>query len=121
MLTVAESLNVDVDMFSSRMAGDLVVRMTSEVLAERLLSETQEATFHMAFPSSPWQHFKRDHAETWWLGWIVRRRPVKNEIQTHTRSVTFTRYAKFPHASISLPELGSPVIFEQASGLNWWE
>lgn len=30
-------------------------------------------------PASRWQAFKERHAMSWWLGWYVRRRPVRYE------------------------------------------
>jgi len=94
-------------------AERLVAQLRSYVLAEHLVSETQDCTW--TFPSSWWQHFKRDS----WLGrhrpqWMRKRWPVR--MTTTAKTITFDRYRTYPDARIALPEdrFGAPVMVEQA-------
>lgn len=98
----------------------LVLALEAEVLAEKLVSETIAAKTKV--PASWWQHFKMTNC---YIGlgndpvmrWFERKWPVKyvdREVK-----VTFTRYAKFPEATIKVPELGRPIIFEQWSEPRW--
>lgn len=87
---------------------ELVHRLTSYVLSDRLVSDTYSKDYFV--PASWWQHFKRDHLPT-----IARRWPVKTERRTVT--VQFDRYATYPHARIAIPDLGRSYIFERVTEL----
>lgn len=96
--------------------GGLMVRLESEVLAEKLVGGTYTGYGHKDFPSSPWQFFKQNHAESWWLRWLVVRRPVKTERHTIKSVVEVEAHRTYPSSRIQTPDLGKPVIWEQ---LRW--
>jgi hypothetical protein len=94
--------------------GGLVYRLTADVLAEKLPPESFERSskYTWRFPSSPWQHFKQNHAESWWLGWLVRRRPVQltNHVKTAILTVNLDRYRTFPQANYVFPNTLGPYV-----------
>jgi hypothetical protein len=96
----------------------LIFRLRSAVLADKLVSERQAVTLDI--PASWWQHFKRDS----WLGrhrpqWMRRRWPVR--FTTMRQEVLFERYRTYPDASIALPSerFGAPVIYETYTPMGW--
>lgn len=99
-----------------RFLGDLMVRLESEVLAERLVGGTYTSYGHKDFPASPWQFFKQRHAKAWWLRWLVERRPVRTERHTIRAEVEVTAHRTYPESRIQIPDLGRPVLIEQ---LRW--
>lgn len=102
----------------------LIYRLSADVLVEHLVSDTVVVTRPIGVPANWWDKLKLD---VWYtdlahdriMRWMAKRWPVRYKTQTITASVKFDRYAKFPHATITLPELGSPVIFEQWGEPNW--
>ena len=114
MENIAESVEVDITS-TDRLARGFAAHLTTFVLTEKLLSDSQDVSWDLSSPTTSWQFFKREHENSWWLGWLVRRRPVKVEWETHTEHFTFERYAMFPHSAISHPYMGEPVIFEQSN------
>ena len=117
--TVIEKLklaeDVDVEIEQGYLAERFTAHLITYVLAEKLLSDTQDVMWHVRVPATSWQMFKQEHEFSWWLGWLVRRRPVKEKMLHHTDTFTFDRYALFPHSSLSHPYLGEPYIFEQTN------
>lgn len=103
------SLSVRPDVLADR----LLMQLESYVLAEKLVGDTKTVTGAIDFPSSPWQFYKQRHAESWWLRWLVNRRPVRTTAHRYERYVTFERYAHYPRSTLRVPELGRAVIFEQ--------
>lgn len=97
--------------------GSLVARLEGVVLSEKLVHDTSiKGVGYSEHPASPWQFFKQRHESSWWLGWLVERRPVRTERHRVEVKAEFTRWAHYPHAKVNIPELGRPVIFEE---LNW--
>lgn len=95
--------------------GDLVYRLTADILAEKLPPETvaRSKTFTVSkVPTSSWQHFKSEHPESWWLGWLVRRRPVEyREIEFEaTLTVDLDRYRTFPQCNYTFPKDLGPYV-----------
>ena len=112
--------------FQQREADRMVYKLSADVLAEKLppetINESRIAVWN--FPRSSWQHFKLEHSESWWLGWLVRRRPVQYAV--HDKQVTLTvnleRYRTFPQANIAYPpELGPyvNVAYLEKSWSEW--
>lgn len=113
MQTIADG--VEVEIAQGYLANTFTAHLTTYVLVEKLLSEVQDVTWRVSQPTTSWQMFKQEHEKSWWLGWLVRRHPVKMKVLKHTETFSFDRYAMFPHASISRPDLGQPYIFEQTN------
>lgn len=63
-----------------RMTDDEVDRFRDAFLAASRNGQTSalasKALVSRTLPLSRWQAYKRRHADTWWLGWWVRRWPV---------------------------------------------
>jgi hypothetical protein len=100
---------LDVD----HIAGRMTAQMSSYVLAEKLVSETQECAF--SFPASWWQHFKIDCRLWRWVTTARLRHRWPVRMTRTTKSITFQRYRTYPDASLPLPEeqFGLPVMYEQ--------
>lgn len=96
--------------------GGLMFRLESEVLAERLVGGKYAGYGHRDFPTSPWQFFKQRHADSWWLRWLVVRRPVMTERHTIKAEVEVEAHRTYPESRIAIPDMGRPVIVEQ---LRW--
>lgn len=87
----------------------------TQLLADRLppadVDRTVPAFF--SFPASPFQHWKSKHAGTRWLGWFVRRWPVRTE--EHRQDVRLIvhleRYRTYPEADIPVPDDFGRVVF----------
>lgn len=71
---------------------DLVLRLSSYMLAQRIVDDTYE--FEYKIPATWWQHFK---AEKFPLSWKLRW-PVK--YRTEKEIVKFVRHATYPMASL---------------------
>lgn len=91
----------------------MILEVEAYVLADKCVEDQQVYRPLFWFPSSPWQHFKHKHRESWWLGWLVRRRPVRQTAWGKSMEVDFTRYATYPKATYPVPpEFGKPVWYE---------
>lgn len=99
-------------------ADRLMLGIESHVLADRIATSTERhlvAQHSCSFPTSPWQFFKQRHADSWWLGWLVRRRPVRLDARTKTyhRTVTIGRDVTFPECTRQYPDdFGRPVVVD---------
>ena len=86
----------------------LAIELRKMVLAEKLANQEIRVRFvettRFYFPSSVWQHFKRNHAPKWFL----RRWPVKEECTertlARTKTVEVEQFATFPMSPIRMPE-----------------
>lgn len=100
-----------------------IYRLKVDVLAEKLPPEKVERSteFFWAFPASVWQHFKLTHLESWWLGWLVRRRPVKytEHTKTATLTVDLERYRTFPQCNYVFPKDLGPYVKIATLDTNW--
>lgn len=88
-------------------------QLAADVLAHRLPPEQVVDTTRVVFksPASWWQMFKRDHTRSWWLAWLVRRRPVVDTttLRVITTTVDVQRFRTFPEADLPYPpHLGRP-------------
>lgn len=108
---------------------EMVIELEAKVLSHQTVSDTKRVNHEVAFdhqhhfPASPWQFFKQRHADSWWLRWLVTRRPVqttRHTVRTHkiiTTEVRFERYDTYPQATVRLPEaeFGRPYVLERYS------
>lgn len=94
------------------------IEFEAHVLSHRIAEATQSTTVTMGldFPTSPWQFFKQRHADSWWLGWLVRHRPVRTHRTTKSKKVTLTvdRFHEFPEARVVVPReyFGKPYLYD---------
>ena len=114
--SIRQSMRVDVS--EDVLRGELEHRLSAYVLADHLASDTFTAYTSSEWPDSTWQMFKSRHAGSWWLGWLVRRRPTRLHTERQSVAVEVKRYLAYPEANLDLPELGRPVIFEQVRQLD---
>lgn len=109
--------SIEQDIFD-RMAYEL----KTEVLAERLPPVEVTERTSLFFPSSSWQLFKEEHTESWWLGWLVRRRPVRRKARPVALTVGFDRYRTFPECTYQVPDaLGGYVNVAIQRPIRWEE
>lgn len=124
-ISVLEAMELNT--FLDHATQSLVIQLATAVQAESICSERVEHTERVDFeawvkqpvPASTWQYFKNQHATTWWLRWLVRRRPVRTVSLKHlgktsqpvTLAVTWEGYATFPNSNYVTPDarLGYPV------------
>lgn len=108
---VRESLTAELD---EDIWGGMICRLKADILAEKLPPETivRSRVFVLDFPASSWQHFKHEHKESWWLGWLVRRRPVRTEQHKEeaTLTVDLDRYRTFPQCNYTFPKDLGPYV-----------
>lgn len=96
----------------------LLLRIDSHVLAHRYATGTERhliATDTFSSPASPWQHFKANHEHSWWLGWLVRRRPpvMTTQYRRYEATVTIGRHVTFPECGYQFPDVfGRPVVVD---------
>ena len=96
-------------------------RIETFVLQEHLADDVYSQDYATVVPSSTWQMFKSLHYLSWWLGWFVRRWPVKHITTKHTVAVQVGRYVNYPESHIAIPKLGHPFLFEKMRRLEDWE
>lgn len=82
------------------------------VLEEKLAKEVYRDTAYNQIPTSSWQMFKDEHQDSWWLGWLVRRRPVLCREQRFDLEVRIDRRNRYPEANVTTTPLGRPYIFD---------
>lgn len=129
--TVAlERLRVGLDTYVTRHAvlevnedalfDQIRIGLRSEVLAQRLDCRKAERVVSFEEPASAWQMFKRNHAESWWLGWLVRRRPVRNVTHRKAVSLEVEAFAAYPDARIALPpdDFGRAFLFHRPRAME---
>jgi hypothetical protein len=120
----AEMLHsMQIEAVEEKVWGGMIYRLKASVLAEKLPSEKFERseTFTLDFPASSWQHFKQEHSESWWLRWLVQRRPVRLQglEQTATLTVDLERYRTFPLCNYVFPKELGPFVNVAVTRDNW--
>lgn len=88
------------------------LKMSAYVLAEKLAQDHYTKARLFPFPSSPWQFFKERHKHSWWLGWLVDRRPVHYVQHSMEVTVNVDRYLAYPQATILDPKFGRAIQHE---------
>lgn len=84
----------------------------TDILTEHLASDFYYGSADFKYPATTWQMYKMTHADSWWLGWLVRRRPVRWQEQYQTVKIKVDRYLKYPEATIEFKQLGHPIPYE---------
>lgn len=108
-------MSKDVDNLDAMMSGQLMYRMEAMILSDTLARDTYTGTSVSRWPATTWQMFKHTNEGTWWLGWLVRRRPVRMANDTHTVEVNVERCVLYPEANMVPESFGRPVIYEQVT------
>lgn len=96
------------------MRDQLRYQLKSYVLSDHITDDTYRASTTFEYPRSTWHMFKSRHAESWWLRWLVRRRPIQMATERRTVAVKVERYLGYPDATIRTPDLGPAFIYETA-------
>lgn len=115
---------VTANVFRDQVWGGMTHQLVASVLAEKLPPErvAEQKTFTFSVPASPWQQFKSSHAESWWLRWLVRRRPAA--MVTHgfvgELTVDLDRYWAYPEARVARG-MGTPVRVAMFNQTAAWE
>lgn len=90
---------------------DLVfARLKAYVLTHQLAEHGVTRSRTVEWPATPWQHFKKRHAESWWLRWLVARRPVRMQHEVVDFQEAWTELAAYPWQTHlpPFPKLGRP-------------
>lgn len=102
----------------------LVHQLTARVLADQLPPEQATTTkvFTFEIPATWWQAFKADHADSWWLAWLVSRRPVRTRVYRREGrlDIELRRYWSWPKAKVLPSEWGSPVRVSTLDQVVTW-
>jgi hypothetical protein len=97
---VLDSLKVNAEMT----ADALVARLEGFALAHRIAKRTvsDTAVLTVDVPTTWWQMWKKEHAETWWAGWIARRWPAVHRtiVRHETLTVTVDVHAIYTQADV---------------------
>lgn len=91
------------------------LRLETEVLKEHIADDYYHTTLERRVPASVWQMFKAEHMHSWWMSWLVDRRPVRHHVWTETVSVKVERSVLYPEANVPRPPLGRPFILEKVN------
>lgn len=97
------------------------VELSAYVLREHLAEDTYTDSKMYSIHATWWDMLKDTYANTWWLGWLVKRRPANFEYHNIKVGVRVDRYASYPEADIALPSLGRPVPYECITRLTHQE
>lgn len=84
-----------VDVATDWLMGQFAATLHTKLYGEQLARATAEE--HVAFPTTWWQHLKRDHAPDWFLA----RWPVKTK--TWSLTVTADKWRIYPNIEKPLP------------------
>ena len=96
--------NVEVEVAADFLGRYFQANLRTEVLARTLDKRTHTKNVKHQEPASPWQMFKRKHAHSWWLRWLVERRPVEYSVWYESVTVEVEAKAIYPEASIKMPD-----------------
>lgn len=107
-----------VEVFEDRVQG-LALQLRTRVLVDNH-KKTQRASTSIDLPASPWQHFKQSYGLSWWLRWLVDRRPVITRKVTFNLSVDVMAGLAYPEAIVA-PQLGDPVRIVTSAPSSWVE
>ena len=100
------------------MFDEINVRIEKLCAVDLVAADHEVVEFRWPYPTSTWQTFKDNHNDSWWLRWLVRRRPVQWRHETQTKVVLINRYLGYPDAVIQSVKLGKPFIFEDVKVLD---
>ncbi len=115
--SVAATMEFEVD--------GMVAAIRARVLAEQLPPEKVERTETVEFehPATWWEMFRDTYRDRWWMAWSVRRRPVRTLTRTRgvRLEVSLRRFRTYPRATVTIPELGTPVhvAFTEEKAVRW--
>lgn len=84
------------ELFKDALRVELRATMIGKKLPPHTVTRTR--VFSVDLFDSPWQHFKANHADAWWLRWLVRRHPPTTHPVTRTATLTATweQFVGFP-------------------------
>lgn len=112
------SMTEEVDKLAQLERGKQVHRLEAYVLQEHLADDIYVDSTKYTTPATWWDHFKETFQTSWWLGWLVKRRPAKYDHHVVHCGVQVERYASYPEADVAVPQLGRPVPFENVRRLT---
>lgn len=93
--TITSELTEDIYLLDQ--VRDLCVfKLQTHVLGEDLPSHVVNKTKYIEFPAGPWQHFKQNHALSWWMRRFVNKWPVKHNKHTMDVTVTWDQMIIYP-------------------------
>jgi hypothetical protein len=94
--------------------GQQLYELATKVWTDSLPPEqvTTTRTHTMEIPATWWQHAKQQHANTWWMGWLARRRPPRLRPVTveATLTVDLRRFRVYPDAPPLHAEFGRHTV-----------
>ena len=95
--------------------GALAKRLSVDILTRKLVDQIYEDERFYSYPSSWWQHFKRDYMPEW----FKKRYPVHEDQHRVTLKVQFERYANYPESDIVLPDrFGQMYLYENVRDIT---
>lgn len=100
---------------ASLIRDHLTAALSGYVLADHLADDTYQAAVPVEYPATTWQMFKHTHAGSWWLSWLVSRRPVRMRVERPVLTVKVGRYLTYPEATLRVPHVGSARVMELVS------
>lgn len=116
---------LDARVYRESMLNHVVYSLAAQVLgtAEQAAPVTVSKVFDWKIPASPWQVWKKRHADTWWAGWLVRLRPVRvhREVRIGELTIHPERHVTWPAAPVVPDAWGGPVQVARYNPRGVWK
>ncbi len=94
--------------------SELISKVVVKVLASQLPPErvVESTLIEFRQPATWWEHFKATHRDRWWLRGLVRRQPVRWQVEQRVVEtvVDLTRVRAFPKADLRPPAAFGPPV-----------
>lgn len=128
--TFLENMRAGFDLVADDIVNHEVARFVVEsaMVGQRLNPEvfTESTIVEFRVPATWWQHWKADHADTRWAGWVARWRPPVMSVERRVATVTVdvARAALFPEDDrighmVPLGTLGTPRLHVYRDSAEW--
>lgn len=108
------------DRWQDFIADRFVLRLRTEVLAERL--PDQDLHGYVTTPRwATWRdHLKDTYRTRWWMRWWVRHHPVRYVDEPHLAHINVQAWWKYPHTPLTiLPGQGYSTIHTETGPVSW--
>lgn len=93
--------------------GDRAVSMEAYVLKDHIAKTYHSAWVESLWPQTTWQMFKHTHRDSWWLKWLVMRKPVVYAVDKQNVTVEVDHNYIYPEANLPYRQsLGRPRKYE---------
>lgn len=107
------------DMHINHATDKLIMRVRSDVAAEKLPPQTFTTVVDDPRWATWWDHLKATYRDRWWARAAVRRWPPRTVGTLVPVTVDVAAWWKFPDTPVPRAGLGRPVVYTTISAHNW--